>query len=83
MTTEPVIVPRLGQVDYTHVRYAPVLSAVVVCMGKVLLLQRSRGVRSYPNPWCGVSGYLDDDRSAEERPDRRCWKRSASQTTGF
>jgi hypothetical protein len=83
MTTEPVFVPRLGQVDYTHVRYAPVLSAVVVCMGKVLLLQRSRGVRSYPNPWCGVSGYLDDDRSAEERPDRRCWKRSASQTTGF
>jgi 8-oxo-dGTP pyrophosphatase MutT (NUDIX family) len=67
VTTEPVFVPRLGQVDYTHIRYAPVLNAVVVCTGKVLLLQRSSGMRSYPNHWCGISGYLDDDRSVEEK----------------
>ena len=48
MTAEPVFVPRPGQVDYTHIRYAPVLNAVVVCLGKVLLLQRSSGMRS---PW--------------------------------
>jgi 8-oxo-dGTP diphosphatase len=67
MTAEPVFVPRAGQVDYAHVRYAPVLSAVVVCRGKVLLLRRSAGMRSYPNHWCGISGYLDDNRSVEDK----------------
>jgi 8-oxo-dGTP pyrophosphatase MutT (NUDIX family) len=67
MTPEPVFVPRPGQVDYTHIRYAPVLNAVVVCRGKVLLLQRSSGMRNNPNHWCGISGYLDDDRSVEDK----------------
>jgi hypothetical protein len=49
MREEPMFVPRPGQVDYTHIRYAPVLNAVVVCRGKVLLLQRSSGMHSYPN----------------------------------
>jgi hypothetical protein len=57
MTAEPMFVPRPGQVDYTHVRYAPVLNAVVVYRGRVLLLQRSSGMRSYPNHWCGISGH--------------------------
>jgi 8-oxo-dGTP diphosphatase len=67
MPAEPAFVPRPGQVDYTHIRYAPVLNAVVVCRGEVLLLQRSSGMRSYPGRWCGVSGYLDDDRSVEDK----------------
>jgi 8-oxo-dGTP diphosphatase len=67
MTAEPMFVPRPGQVDYTHIRYAPVLNAVVVCLGKVLLLQRSSAMRSYPNHWCGISGYLDDDRCVEDK----------------
>jgi 8-oxo-dGTP pyrophosphatase MutT (NUDIX family) len=67
MTAEPKFVARPGQVDYTHVRYAPVLNALVVCQGKVLLLQRSSGMRSYPNCWCGISGYLDDNRSVEDK----------------
>jgi hypothetical protein len=46
MTAEPAFLPRPGQVGYTHIRYAPVLNAVVVCVGKVLLLQRSSGMRS-------------------------------------
>src|SRR3954451_18934060 len=62
-----MFVPRPGQVDYTHIRYAPVLNAVVVCLGKVLLLQRSSAMRSYPNRWCGISGYLDDDRCVEDK----------------
>jgi 8-oxo-dGTP pyrophosphatase MutT (NUDIX family) len=64
---EPVFVRRPGQVDYTRIRYAPVLNAVVLCLGKVLLLQRSSGMRSYPNQWCGISGYLDDHRSVEDK----------------
>jgi isopentenyldiphosphate isomerase len=67
MITEPVFVPRPGQVDYTHIRYAPVLNAVVVCLGKVLLLRRSSSMRSYPDHWCGISGYLDDHRSVEDK----------------
>ena len=64
---EPDFVARPGQVDYTDVRYAPVLNALVVCQGKVLLLQRSAGMRSYPRYWCGISGYLDDHRSVEDK----------------
>ena len=67
IAAEPVFVPRADQVDYTHIRYAPVLNAVVVCRGKALLLQRSSGMRSYPNHWCGISGYLDDDQSVEDK----------------
>jgi 8-oxo-dGTP diphosphatase len=67
MTAEPVFVPGPGQVDYTHIRYAPVLNAVVVCRGRVLLLQRSSGMRNYPNHWCGISGYLDDARCVEDK----------------
>jgi ADP-ribose pyrophosphatase YjhB (NUDIX family) len=67
VTTEPEFIARPGQVDYTHVRYAPVLNAVVVYRGKVLLLQRSGGMRIYPHFWCGISGYLDDDQSVEEK----------------
>jgi 8-oxo-dGTP pyrophosphatase MutT (NUDIX family) len=67
MTMEPDFAAGPGQVDYTHIRYAPVLNAVVVCRGRTLLLQRSSGMGSYPNCWCGVSGYLDDDRSVEEK----------------
>jgi 8-oxo-dGTP diphosphatase len=67
MAEEPAFVPRPGQVDYTHIRYAPVVNAVVVCGGKVLLLQRSSSMRSYPNHWCGISGYLDDQRSVEDK----------------
>jgi len=67
MTAEPMFIPRPGQVDYTHIRYAPVLNAVVVYLGKALLPQRSNDMRSYPNHWCGISGYLDDHRSVEDR----------------
>jgi len=67
VTAEPDFVARPGQIDYTRVRYAPVLNAVVVNRGRTLLLQRSSGMRTHPGRWCGVSGYLDDDRSVEEK----------------
>jgi 8-oxo-dGTP pyrophosphatase MutT (NUDIX family) len=76
MAVEPVFVRRPGQVDHTHIRYAPVLNAVVVCLGKVLLLQRSSGMRSYPNQWCGISGYLDDHRSTSRNRTARSRSRA-------
>ena len=74
MTAEPVFLPRQGQVDYTHIRYAPVLNAVVVSRGKVLLLQRGSGMRNYPNHWCGISGYLDDDQSVEDKAQQKMFE---------
>jgi hypothetical protein len=82
MTAEPMFIPRPGQVDYTHIRYAPVLNAVVVYLGKVLLLQRSNEMRSYPNHWCGISGYLDDDRCVEDKTRQEMLEERASPPTG-
>lgn len=59
--------PRAGQVDYTNIRYAPVVNTVVTHAGKVLLVQRSATMRLYPNYWNGVSGFLDDNRSVREK----------------
>lgn len=64
---EPKFVPRKGQVDYTNIRYAPVVNTVVTCDGKFLLVQRSPDMRLYPGYWNGVSGFLDDNRSIEEK----------------
>lgn len=60
---EPEFIPRRGQVDYTAIRYAP----VVTHGGKFLLVQRSPDMRLYPGYWNGVSGFLDDNRSIEEK----------------
>lgn len=64
---EPKFVPRKGQVDYTDIRYAPVVNTVVTHNGKFLLVQRSPDMRLYPGYWNGISGFLDDDRSVEEK----------------
>ena len=64
---EPKFVPKSGQVDYTSIRYAPVVNIVVAQGSKVLLVQRSSGMRLYPGCWNGVSGFLDDNRSIEEK----------------
>jgi len=58
---------RPGQVDYTNIRYAPVVNTVVTHGSKVLLVQRSPDMRLYPGFWNGVSGFLDDARSIEEK----------------
>jgi hypothetical protein len=49
VAVEPVFVRRPGQVDYTHIRYAPALNALVVCLGKVLLQQRSSAAAAWPH----------------------------------
>ncbi|SRR6266568_4130649 len=65
--TEPKFTPKPGQTDYTHIRYTPVINCVVVRADKILLVQRSAGMRLYPNYWNGISGFLDDDKSIEEK----------------
>lgn len=65
--TEPEFRPEVGQVDYTGIRYAPVINCVVRNDGEILLVRRSPGMRLYPNFWNGISGFLDDKRGIEEK----------------
>jgi isopentenyldiphosphate isomerase len=59
--------PKKGQVDYTHIRYAPVINCLLRHKGKILLVERSKNLRFYPGCWNGISGFLDDNRSIEEK----------------
>jgi 8-oxo-dGTP pyrophosphatase MutT (NUDIX family) len=65
--TEPTFVPRPGQTDYTHIRYAPVINACIFNDGQLLLVQRSTGMRNYPGLWHCIGGFLDDDKSIEDK----------------
>lgn len=65
--TEKVFVPRRGQTDFTNIRWAPVINCVVEYQGKILLVQRSTDLRLYPGFWNGISGFLDDQKSLEEK----------------
>lgn len=59
--------PKPGQVDYTNIRYAPVINCIVRYQDKILLVKRSSDMRLYPNYWNGVSGFLDDSQSIEQK----------------
>lgn len=63
----PSFRPQPGQIDYTHARWAPVINCVVKYKDKFLVVQRSEKVGFYPGYWNGISGFLDDDRSLEEK----------------
>lgn len=65
--SEPKFVPKDGQVDFTNARYCPVINIVVTMNGKILLVQRSPKMRLYPDYWNGISGFLDDNLSIEEK----------------
>ena len=64
---EPAFKLKDGQVDYTNIRYAPVINCVVRHNDKILIVQRNPKMRLYPNFWNGISGFLDDGRSIEEK----------------
>lgn len=64
---ERPFVPRPGQTDYTHIKYAPVINCLLVHDGKILLVQRNQTMRYYPGYWNGLSGFLDDERTVEEK----------------
>ena len=65
--SEPKFVPKPGQIDYTNIRYAPVVNAVVTNGDKILLVRRSPDMRLYPNFWNGISGFLDDVSSIKDK----------------
>jgi len=60
-------VAKEGQTDYTHIRWAPVFNSVVYHKDKILLIQRNKKMKLYPGYWSSVSGFLDDDKSLEEK----------------
>jgi ADP-ribose pyrophosphatase YjhB (NUDIX family) len=65
--SEPKFVPKPGQVDYTDIRYAPVLDVVVTRSGKILLAKRSADRRLYPDCWATIDGFLDDNEAIETK----------------
>lgn len=62
-----VFKPKKGQIDYTHIRYAPVINCLLRYRGKILLMKRNKNLRFYPNYWNGISGFLDDNRGIQEK----------------
>lgn len=60
-------VPKPGQTDYTNIRYSPVINCVVAHKNKILLVHRSRELNFYPDCWNGISGFLDDHQSVEDK----------------
>ncbi|HUX35769.1 MAG TPA: NUDIX domain-containing protein [Candidatus Paceibacterota bacterium] len=67
MPDEKVFKPRPGQTDYTNARWAPVVSCVLKHGDKILIVKRSHDMKIYPNLWNGIGGFLDDEKSLEEK----------------
>jgi len=59
--------PKSGQVDFSKARWAPVINCVLKYRGKILVVQRSKDLKFYPEYWNGISGFLDDRRSLEQK----------------
>lgn len=64
---KPKFVPRPGQIDFTNVRWAPVINCVLKYKNKILLVERSKKLNFYPGYWNGISGFLDDKKSLHEK----------------
>jgi NADH pyrophosphatase NudC (nudix superfamily) len=64
---EEKFVPKGDQIDFTNARYCPVINCVIEHDGKILLVKRSKNLRFYPEYWNGISGFLDDSKSIEEK----------------
>ncbi len=60
-------VPGPGQVDFSAARWAPVINCVVKHDDKILLVKRRQQLNFYPGYWNGISGFLDDARSLEDK----------------
>ena len=62
-SNKPKFKLKPGQVDYTNIKWAPVINCVLKFKDKILIVQRSKELNFYPEYWNGISGFLDDDRS--------------------
>lgn len=58
---------KSGQVDYTNARWVPVINCVLKYKNKILVVERSKELNFYPGYWNGISGFLDDQRSLNEK----------------
>ena len=65
--TQPKFIPKPGQVDYTNIRYVPTVNSIVTHDGKILCVKRSPDLRLFPNYWDWVCGFLDDNKSIEDK----------------
>ena len=63
----PEFKPKPGQVDYTNIKRAPVINCVVQYQDKILIVQRNPEMKFYPGYWNGISGFLDDNQSIEQK----------------
>lgn len=59
--------PKRGQVDFHDIRWAPVINCVLKYRGKILLVRRNSDMHFYPGYYSGISGFLDDHQSLEEK----------------
>lgn len=66
MNEQPFL-PKPGQTDFTHIRWAPVIHCVVKWKDYILVIKRSKKLNFFPNHWGGVSGFLDDDMNLETK----------------
>lgn len=60
-------IPKPKQVDFTNARYAPVINCVVKNGDKILIVKRSKNLNFYPGYWNGISGFLDDKKTVEQK----------------
>ncbi len=65
--SKPAFIPKSDQIDFSDVRWAPVINCIVEHQGKILLVKRSEKLRLYPGYWNGISGFLDDQKNLEEK----------------
>lgn len=67
--TESTFVLKPGQTDYTHSKRAPVVNTLIRFRDedKYLLIKRSNAMRNYPGLWNGISGFLDDEQTVEQK----------------
>lgn len=56
-----------GRIDFSLAKSAPVVVAFVSCLGKILLLRRSKKVSNYKGMWNGVAGFLDEKKPLPEK----------------
>ena len=67
MKGEKKFIPRPGQTDFTDIRWAPVINCVLRYGDEILLMERSKDLKLNPGCWSGISGFLDDNKSLEEK----------------
>jgi len=53
--------------DFTKIRWSPVINCVLQYKNKILVVERSKNLRLYPGYWNGISGFLDSDSSLKEK----------------